>query len=62
MLSLKSFHVFFISLSIVLTSALGFWELLNNSWVIGTVSLTASILLVFYEGYFVKKTQRMHLD
>jgi hypothetical protein len=62
MLSLKSFHLFFIALSIILTSALGVWGLFNHYVLLGLISLGMSILLVLYEAYFASKAQRIHLE
>jgi hypothetical protein len=62
MLSLKSFHIFFIAVSIVLTAGLGAWGLLNHSALLGGCSLGLSGLLVIYEAYFASKAERIHLE
>ena len=62
MSSLKSFHVFFISLSIVLSSGFGMWGLFNQFVVLGTLSLAVALLLVAYGGYFVWKLEKAHLE
>jgi hypothetical protein len=62
MLSLKSFHVFFIALAIVLTAAFGTWGLLNHYRLSGASSLVVSSLLVVYEAYFAAKADRIHLE
>ena len=55
MLTLKSFHVFFIWVSIVLASGFGVWGLLNQYKLLGALSLAVGMLLVLYQGYFVGK-------
>lgn len=62
MLSLRSFHLFFISLSIVLTSGFGMWGLLNHYIVLGASSLGLGLLLVVYGSYFVWKAENIHLE
>jgi hypothetical protein len=60
MLSLKSFHLFFLALAIVLTSGFGMWGLLNHYSLLGSLSIAVGILLVIYGGYFAAKAQRIH--
>jgi len=62
MLSLKSFHLFFIAISIVLTAGVGVWGLFNHYQVLGVLSLLLSVLLVVYGAYFAAKAQRVHLE
>jgi hypothetical protein len=62
MLSLKSFHLFFIALSIVLSAGFGMWGLLNHYVVLGALSLVFAALLVVYGGYFVGKAETLHLE
>jgi hypothetical protein len=54
-LSLRSFHVVLIWLSIVLASGTGMWGLLNHQVLLGVLSLGVAILLVAYVGYFASK-------
>jgi hypothetical protein len=54
-LSLRSFHVVFISLSIILSAGTGVWALLNDEILLGIVALCASLLLIVYGTYFLKK-------
>jgi len=60
MLSLKSFHLFFLAIAIVFTAGFGMWGVLNNYHVLGGICLAAGILLVIYGGYFAAKMQRIH--
>lgn len=62
MMSLRSFHLFFIALSIVLAAGFGMWGLLNHYEVLGALSLAFGVLLVVYGGYFVGKSQAAHLQ
>jgi hypothetical protein len=62
MLSLKSFHLFFVALAIVLTAAFGMWGLLNHYRLLGALSLVVGGLLVVYETYFAAKAERIHLE
>lgn len=58
-LSLKSFHLVLIALSIVLASGTGVWWLLNNHILLGMMSLALAILLVAYGGYFVSQEKNL---
>jgi len=54
-LSLRSFHVVLIWLSIVLASGTGMWGLLNHQVLLGILSLGVAILLVAYLGFFARE-------
>ena len=62
MLTLRSFHLFFITLSMMIAAGLGTWGLLNDYPLPGVLSLVAAVLLVFYGSYFVWKTASARLD
>jgi hypothetical protein len=64
-MSLKAFHVIFISAASALAFGCGVWEL-RNYWspdgrtgdlVIGIGSVLAGVGLIAYERYFLKKTR-----
>ncbi|MBT3216485.1 MAG: hypothetical protein HOD97_01935 [Candidatus Marinimicrobia bacterium] len=61
MLSLKSFHIFFISISIVVTLGYGFWQLQNLSnyvsfsTVFGVLGLISGSGLIIYLQKMIKK-------
>jgi hypothetical protein len=57
MVSLRSFHLFFISISIVLASGVGAWGLINRQILLGVVSLALGLLLIAYGCYFVAKVR-----
>lgn len=61
-LSLRSFHVFLISLSIVLASGTGVWGLFNHYIELGALLLGLALLLVVYGSYFVWKAENVHLE
>jgi hypothetical protein len=61
MLSLGSFHLILISLSIVLASGTGVWGLFNHFIVLGALLLGLALLLVVYGSYFVWKAENLHL-
>ena len=62
-MSLKAFHVVFITASCALAFGCGIWELKNffsadgRAWdlVFGLAALAAGAGLIFYERYFLKK-------
>jgi hypothetical protein len=66
-MSLKAFHVLFITASSALAFGCGIWELKNgfsrdgSAWdvVIGVGSIAAGIGLIFYGRYFLKKTKNV---
>lgn len=61
MLSLKSFHLFFIMVSIVLAGAFGTWCVMNGFLAGGIVVLAIAVALVGYETYFAVKAERRSL-
>ena len=66
-MSLKLFHLIFISASIALAFGCGIWALRQywspaGSWLDllgGIGALAAGIGLIFYERYFLKKTRNL---
>jgi hypothetical protein len=65
-MSLKAFHVVFISASVLLAMGLGAWEM--RAWwdgrramdlALGLISLAAGIGLVVYGRYFLKKLRNV---
>jgi hypothetical protein len=58
-MSLKWFHVVFISLSMLLSLAFGVWGLMNGHTVLGVVSLCGSAGLVVYGNYFIAKVRKL---
>jgi uncharacterized membrane protein YdjX (TVP38/TMEM64 family) len=57
-MSLKWFHVVFISLSTLMGIAIGVWGLFNGFPVLGIASLASSAALCVYGTYFLQKARR----
>lgn len=60
-MSLKWFHLLFISLSIVMSVAVGLWGLFNNYAVLGAGSLAGAVVLGGYGSYFIQKIRKLGL-
>jgi uncharacterized membrane protein HdeD (DUF308 family) len=66
-MSLKAFHLVFITAAVLLAFGFGAWLLMEyrspdgRIWdlVFGLVSLIAGIGLILYERYFLKKTKKL---
>ena len=58
-MSLKWFHIVFISLSVLLSLWFGVWGLFNQQIALGIVSLVASVGLVLYGNYFMSKLRKL---
>jgi hypothetical protein len=58
-MSLKWFHIVFISLSMLVSLGFGVWALFNEHVVLGVASLVASGGLVVYGNYFLGKARKL---
>ena len=65
-MSLKAFHIVFVTASIVLAVLFGIWSFLNyfhdgalKDLLFGIGSLLAGVALVFYERYALKKLKNI---
>ena len=58
-MSLKWFHIVFISLSVLLSLWFGIWGLFHEQVALGLVSLAASAGLVVYGNYFRAKARKL---
>ncbi len=58
-MSLKWFHVMFISLSTLVSLGFGVWGLFNQQIALGVASLAASAALVVYGNYFLAKVRAL---
>jgi hypothetical protein len=58
-MSLKWFHIVFITLSMLLSLWFGVWGLLNQHIALGSLSLAASAGLVVYGNYFLGKLRKL---
>jgi len=57
-MSLKWFHVTFITLSVILSLWFGIWGLFNQQILLGIVSLAGSAGLVLYGNHFLAKVRK----
>ena len=60
-LSLKSFHLVFIAIAIVLTAGVGSWALFNGYPMGGVFTLIAGVLLILYLAYFARRATETRL-
>jgi hypothetical protein len=58
-MSLKWFHIVFISLSMLISIWFGVWGLFHQQVTLGVVSLAGSAGLCVYGKYFLGKAQRL---
>jgi hypothetical protein len=58
-MTLKWFHIVFITLSMLLSLGMGVWGLVNNFVVLGVLSLAGSAALGVYGPYFLKKMRTL---
>ncbi len=58
-MSLKWFHIVFISLSMLVSLGFGVWGLFNQHVALGVASLGASAGLIVYGNYFLAKVRKL---
>jgi hypothetical protein len=59
-MSLKTFHIFFIALSIILSIGCAVWAFWNGiEPAFGISSAVVAVVLIVYGGYFLKKSKRI---
>ena len=58
-MSLKWFHIMFISLSMLVSLGFGVWGLFNQQVALGVASLAASAGLVVYGNYFLAQARTL---
>jgi hypothetical protein len=57
-MSLKTFHIFFIALSILLSAGCAVWAFANGiETVFGVTFAIVAVALVVYGGFFLKKSK-----
>ncbi len=56
-MSLKWFHVFFITTSIVLAVLVAAWATRNAQWLLALAALAGGAVLIVYRGFFLRKAQ-----
>jgi len=59
-MSLKWFHIVFVSLSMILSIWFGVWGLFNQQIALGVLSLAGSAGLCVYGNYFLGKVRRFN--
>ena len=57
-MTLKWFHIVFITISTLMAIAIGVWGLFNNFIGLGVVSLAGSAVLCVYGPYFLRKVRQ----
>ena len=57
-MSLKWFHIVFISISMLMGIAIGVWGLINHFTVLSIASLASSAALCVYGSYFLQKMRK----
>jgi hypothetical protein len=60
-MSLKWFHIAFITISMLMGIAIGIWGLVNHFVTLGVTSLAASAGLCAYGNYFLQKARKAGL-
>jgi hypothetical protein len=60
-MSLKWFHVVFVTVSTLMGIAIGVWGLFNQFVLLGVSSLAASAALCVYGTYFLQKARKAGL-
>ena len=60
-MSLKWFHVVFITVSMLMGIAIGVWGFINHFAVLAVASLASSAALCVYGTYFLQKARRLGL-
>ena len=58
-MSLKWFHIVFISLSMLLSLGFGIWAMFNQFVALGVAALVGSAGLCLYGNYFMGKARRL---
>lgn len=58
-MSLKWFHIVFITLSMLVSLGFGVWGVLNQQAALGIASLASSAGLVVYGNYFLGKARKL---
>jgi hypothetical protein len=58
-MTLKWFHIVFITLSTLMAIGVGVWGLFNQFVVLGLVSLAGSAVLCIYAPYFLRKVRQL---
>lgn len=60
-MSLKCFHVLFITMSVALTVLVAVWATQNAHWLLAMLALAGGAALVVYRGVFLRKAGALGL-
>lgn len=66
-MSLKTFHILFVSVSTLLFAFLALWgffispEESSHSRVLGTVGVVGVVMMQVYNAYFIRKARKIHI-
>jgi uncharacterized membrane protein len=55
-MNLKSFHLVFITLAVILLAGVVGWSVRGDHWTMAVISAAAGVGLIAYERYFMMKT------
>ena len=58
-MSLKAFHLIFVTLLTTLSFGCAAWAFANGRTVFGAISIAAGILVIIYGIYFLKKLKKI---
>jgi hypothetical protein len=58
-MSLKAFHLIFVTLLMTLSFGLAAWAFATGRLLFGTVGIAAGILVIIYGIYFLKKLKKI---
>lgn len=60
-MSLRTFHILFISICAILAVWTAAWAVDQGRWFLAVTALAGGTLLIVYRGAFLKKAEKAHL-
>jgi hypothetical protein len=61
-MSLKWFHIFFITVCVVLAIGIAVWAIRTDHWAVALVAIASGSALVVYRRAFLRKAGTVHLE
>ena len=61
-MSLKWFHVIFITICVALTVLVAAWAINRANWLLALVALASGAALIVYRGVFLRKADKLGLQ
>ena len=58
-MSLKAFHLVFVTLLTTLSFGFAAWAFINDRLLLGAAGIIAAIVVIFYGFYFLKKLKKI---